>query len=222
MTPARDQGQQNSCVTFGVVSCLEFFTQNDLSEACLTHEDETQFGDCQAGADIARVMRSAKDLGCVTEQLWPYDERLVCWPNPPDVTGAQRYRFNDVWLVYDRLGDNAGDLVQLAKNVVGGMQIPVAISVPVFSTFDGDPDCGWDEGPDIHLPVNAHGANPRPAPYSHGDKWHTIAICGYDDNLQRLAFKNSWRNSYWGDQGFGTITYSYVTQYSQEAYAGTA
>ena len=39
---------------------------------------------------------------------------------------------------------------------------------------------------------------------------HAVLGVGYDDNLQRIRFKNSWGIG-WGDSGFGTLPYAYFS-----------
>lgn len=236
MTPSRDQGQLGTCATFGVVSCLEFFTGNDLSEAGLTHESETETGDCVAGADIGTIMQAAKQLGCVEEQFWRYNERLTCWPHPPDVSARARYRFDSIWLVFarsrvspfryakDALEDRflAGDPAQAIRDTIASCRVPVAVGVPVFWNLDNAfCDFGWDRGPDVIYPPCAATIPGGPKIANGGEGYHTIAVCGFDDNRQQFSFKNSWGALNFGNEGFGTITYDYVRRYATEAFAGT-
>jgi hypothetical protein len=44
---------------------------------------------------------------------------------------------------------------------------------------------------------------------------HAICLCGFDDTLQAFKFKNSW-GSDWGDNGYGWISYEYVSRYASD------
>ena len=239
MTPARYQGSLGTCASFGVTSCLEFFCQRDLSEACLTHETETQMGDCTAGLDIGTTMEGAKDNGIVEEEFWRYDYAQVCWanPGPPDVSMRPRYAFNDVWLVFaveraivigemESARHDPTDKVTAIKNILNQLRIPVAVGVPVFTIGRDHLDAGWEDGPDIHMPTQSNlkvWTEMDSRTVSGGEGWHTIPICGFDDAAGRFEFKNSW-GPWWGRTtgGFGTIPYQYVQQYADCAFAATA
>jgi hypothetical protein len=101
---------------------------------------------------------------------------------------------------------------------------PVAVSVPVWFRSDGHLDAGWEMGPHVQMPSPAlleawlAASAPLPAPPS---GWHVIAVCGYDDRIARFEFKNSW-DTWWGDNGFGTIPYDYIARYARTAMRGWA
>jgi hypothetical protein len=251
MTPARNQGGAGTCTSFGCVSCLEYFHHLDTSEGCTTDETERAMGDCREGLAIGQVMQVLKDRGTVDELTWPYDETQICWTNPPNTAGKPRYRFSEIGVVFHRTTaaviDNMrlaltrqrgtpipGNFVPLTKNVLVNGRRPVVLDVPVWWKSSGHFDAGWEDGPDIRMPspVNlqlfieeyerllAKGTDsPKTPPFVDG--WHAIAICGYDDRTARLEFKNSW-NTFWGDMGFGTIPYDYITQYSRLGMHGAA
>jgi len=39
---------------------------------------------------------------------------------------------------------------------------------------------------------------------------HALVLVGYNDSTSRFTFRNSWGAS-WGDAGYGTIPYAYLT-----------
>jgi Papain family cysteine protease len=239
MTPARDQGGAGTCTSFGVISCLEFFHQRDLSEANLTDVAERVHGDCTEGLTIAHAMQTAKDTGVVDESCWMYDDTQICWANPPNTTNCPRFSFRDIATVYSRpraqvvgimkraltdgisiplASPQPSNIITAIQAVLANSRHPVIVSVPVWFNSSGL-SAGWDFGPDIQMPsstllehwlsVNVDNAS-IPGNIS---GWHAIAICGYDNTTGRFEFKNSWAQ-WWGNQGFGTIPYQYIFQYS--------
>ncbi|WP_250481281.1 C1 family peptidase [Caballeronia sp. GAOx1] len=245
MTPVENQGSLGSCTTFCVTACIEFFYQTDLSEANLNDVAERTYGDCTEGLAIAHAMQTARNPGVVVESAWPYDENQTCWTYPPDTSAFPKFKFNSIAVLYNRptahiiasmrsaiAGRNSislsrstspGSVVALIKGVIGNLRQPVALDVPVWWRSDGHFEAGWEMGPDIHMPTPAHLQNwlARTGSMSppNVSGWHCIAICGYDDRTGRFEFKNSW-DTWWGDKGYGTIPYDYVTSYSRTAMHG--
>ncbi len=127
------------------------------------------------------------------------------------------------------------NFVKLLKAALVTHRAPVTISVPVWWKSDGHFDAGWEWGPNINMPTLANlktwletnnvsldnsinleeGALTPP----NVSGWHAISICGYDNTTGRFEFKNSW-NSWWGNGGYGTLPYKYVTAFSRGGYIG--
>lgn len=112
------------------------------------------------------------------------------------------------------------NFVRLLKAALVNAKTPVAIAIPVWWASDGHFSAGWEDGPDIQMPTPANLQlfleNSSPPNVS---GWHAVAVCGYDDAKGRFEFKNSW-HTWWGDQGFGTLPYAYVTDYAREGMHG--
>ncbi|CAH0258713.1 hypothetical protein SRABI118_03157 [Massilia sp. Bi118] len=112
------------------------------------------------------------------------------------------------------------NFVRLLKATLANAKTPVAISLPVWWEGDGHFSAGWEDGPDIQMPTPVHLQNfLQNASPPNVSGWHAVAVCGYDDRTGRFEFKNSWHN-WWGDQGFGTLPYDYVTAYAREGMHG--
>lgn len=122
--------------------------------------------------------------------------------------------------------------VRLLKEALVTWAVPPSIDVPVWWASDGHFSAGWESGPDIHMPTKPlietwlghQGISPdekdaakMSPPNVSG--WHCISICGYDDTQGRFTFKNSW-GPWWGDSGYGTLPYDYVTAYSRSCFVG--
>lgn len=127
------------------------------------------------------------------------------------------------------------NFVKLLKASLVSHRAPVAISVPVWWRYDGHFDAGWEWGPDINMPTPVNLKNwleTNEIEYEKGidieegaltppnvSGWHVISICGYDDKKGRFEFKNSW-SPWWGNGGYGTLPYKYVTAFSRGAFIG--
>jgi hypothetical protein len=227
MTSVESQGRLGTCTSFCVTALLEHIHRNDLSEAQITHEAEKRFGDCNGGLAVAHGMAQANDPGVCDERWWGYDGVQICFANPPDVSGKPRFRFKAMGAIYQV--PRAGILEDVrtrstdfgmrnAKSLAVRQNLyhrgrGVAMSVPVFWS------AGWSMGPDIQLPspmmMDQFGSLSDPTV----DGWHCIAVCGYDDRTGRFTFKNSW-DTWWGDQGYGTLPYQYVERFSDLAMVG--
>lgn len=238
MTEARNQLSGETCTSFGVASCLEYFHKRDLSEANLIDRAERRFDDCRAGLPIEHAMVAAKLEGVVDEHFWQYDDSKICWANPPTVAGLPRYSFADIRTTYRRPAQHVVQLMVRAvnvntanttppgpmassgsetlKSVLAVLRHPIAVDVPVWWDASGHFTSGWDWGPHIDMPTPANLSSwlaiAGVPPYVDG--WHVIALTGFDDQQSRYFFKNSW-GRWWGHDGFGTIPYEYIDRYSR-------
>ncbi|MFC1567679.1 hypothetical protein ACFL3K_00550 [Pseudomonadota bacterium] len=240
MSEAKSQGQLGTCTSFAVIGCLDYFHGLiDLSEACITHEAERRHGECTAGLAIVHAMQTAKDLGVVTEEAWPYDGINICWNSPPPTNGKTRYRFNQIAYVFRRPrslirtnieevansdslnstsqieSSSSQDIIGSIKAILTNRRQPITVSIPVWWESSGHFDADWEWGPNIKMPTPTNlktwlEYNSSPPNI---DGWHAIAIHGFDDQTRRFEFKNSW-GKWWGNNGFGTIPYDYITSYS--------
>lgn len=129
------------------------------------------------------------------------------------------------------------NFVKIMKSALHRYKKPLTISVPVWFKWDGHFDAGWDwaAGGVIQMPTPVNlqlwmekngvdlskGATIdeeiKGPPNVSG--WHAISICGYDDSTGRFTFKNSW-GSWWGQSGYGTMPYNYITRYSRDGFIG--
>lgn len=229
-TPVEDQGQQGSCSAFCVVAALEHMYRRDLSEGQVNHEAEQAYGDCTEGLALVHAYQLCKAAGAVGESFWPYDDTRTCWPNPPNLAGASRHRFNDIGYVYQRprpalhaaLGKAPASMSAAAAP---GLPLSLAIQQQLFSRrklVSASVPVVWSAWPwdgEIRMPTATEVLDllSRATPSGIAG-WHCIAICGWDNGRGRFLFKNSWGP--WGDRGYGSIPYQYIEQYSDIAMVG--
>ncbi|EJN22648.1 cysteine protease [Pseudomonas sp. GM79] len=228
MTAVEDQGGQGSCTSFCVVACLEHMHQRDLSEALVTHEAETTYGDCSEGLALIHGYQQCSSLGSVDEALWQYDAMQTCWVVPPNISGAARYKYSGIGFIYQRPRADILNIMRSSSSLpkspglpmtfslqqnIFARRKPVSVSVPVVLD-------AWPWSGEITMPPPAlvsQFIQTMTPPNTSG--WHCIAICGWDNTTGRFLFKNSW-GSFWGDNGYGTIPYQYIDMFSDTAMVG--
>lgn len=147
---------------------------------------------------------------------------MVCINLPGQLDAVQpRFRLSEVHVIFHQpraslvqsletttaaAGMGAGALTAIKQLLVSNT--PVIVSVPVY---EGG---GWDSDGHVTLPAASllsgflASANAGESPKKRG--WHAIVLCGYEDAKSRFRFKNSWGPS-WGQNGYGTITYDYIS-----------
>jgi hypothetical protein len=251
MSPVKNQGSAGTCYAFGCNSALEYSNGRiDLSEGNLTDVVSRSYHgcDCHAGGAIGETMGVCASQGIVSSTDWAYDQTKCCWNPPPNVGGKTHYKFSRIATVFQRPSlevfehmrrsltvegrfrerSSPGNFVAIIKSCLFNAHVPVVLDVPVWFKSSHHFDAGWDYGPDVHMPTPAQlrlwlevCVERRDASDPPGiDGWHVIPICGFDDTTARFEFKNSWA-WWWGSQGYGTIPYDYITQYSRIGMIGS-
>jgi C1A family cysteine protease len=76
-------------------------------------------------------------------------------------------------------------------------KLPVVFGFQVYESFESDT-------------VAATGAAQMPQPHERCLGGHAVLAVGYDDTAQHIICRNSW-GSAWGQQGYFTLPYGYVT-----------
>lgn len=149
-------------------------------------------GSPETGVWNTTYLRTMKGWGCVEEELWPYDGRASSWPEaePPGLdVQAKANRIG----IYQRV--NTVEDISRGIYTIGAVQASFGI------------DDSWFQAPNgvISPPNN------QPITAS-----HAICLVGYDNHKQQFNFINPWGN--WGDNGRGTVPYSYISTRFVEGY----
>jgi C1A family cysteine protease len=137
------------------------------------------------GAWIASANRIARGWGLVTEEQWPYESCRESWP-PQEPAGLDTLAKPNRIFAYQRVRS-----VDEARAALYSGQ-------PVCAAVEMNDEWGSAENGDLSLP-----ATPLTGT-------HTITLTGYDDEVQRFNFANSWGTD-WGDAGHGSIPYPILT-----------
>lgn len=196
-----DQGQLGSCTANAICAALAFdenvqhlspVVRSRLFVYYNERAIEGTVGE-DAGAAIRDGIKSVAKQGACPESEWPYIiRRFTRKPSALCYTRAVRCEA----LTYRRL-DNA-DLGALRSCLASGS--PFVVGFTVYDSFESDS-------------VASSGVVPMPGPDESVLGGHAVLCVGYDDASQRFLCQNSWGTA-WGQGGFFTIPYAYLTNAS--------
>lgn len=204
----KQQGSIGSCGSFGYASALEAIYKRDgepvveLSE--LYHYYMVRQPEYMGTfpGDSGQYMRTGLDCarkeGFAPEALWPYIEPK--WNDEPDRFAQAFARFFKI-KSYHRCWS-----LPAIKEAIHN-SLPVAIGITVKQDIYWTPRSG-----DLTGNGNSIGG-------------HLVLVCGFDDTHENpdgsygaLRFKNSW-GKFWGDSGYGWISYTLLQRDLIEAWA---
>ncbi|QNF28516.1 C1 family peptidase [Metabacillus elymi] len=215
MLPVRNQGQENSCVGFGVSACKEYFDKKEyskdiiLSSRYVYEEARRTVGipDEQIGTPIPAALDTLVKQGICEESFWPYTENNKGTPNSDYNENAKKYRIKS----YAKITSTMDAFKFLTTHG------PCVMLVPVYKSWSEEPAQSTGKLP--IPPLNLELVKKEKFPVSDKDTpegMHCICIVGYNDETQTLKFKNSWGS--WGDCGYGYLPYEYFSLDTIECY----
>jgi C1A family cysteine protease len=192
-----DQGQLGSCTANSIGAALEFdqikqgetqFTPSRLfiyyNERVMEHTVATD-----SGAQIRDGIKTVVKQGACPESDWPYDiQKFADKPPAKAYADAAKHKVSS----YSRLLSTAN---QLKGCLASGY--PFVFGFTVYASF---------ESPQ----VAKTGVVPMPSSSEQVLGGHAVMAVGYDDASQRFIVRNSWGKG-WGQAGYFTMPYAYVT-----------
>jgi len=196
--PVYDQGQLGSCTGNAIAGAIHFdrMKQNltpDFvpSRLFIYYNERVTEGDVESdnGAQIRDGIKSVAKQGVPPEADWPYDIAKFAQKPPPK---AYHDGLADKAVKYARVIQS---LAQTRGCLASGY--PFVFGFTVYESF---------EGPE----VAKTGIVPMPAQGESVVGGHAVVAVGYDDAEQRFIVRNSW-GTHWGQHGYFTIPYSYLT-----------
>lgn len=190
----RNQGNQGSCVSFSLVSIIEYYLNSsvekrDFSESFLyyTARAITQETEKDEGVAIEYALQSLKENGVCIEELCPYDENTYNKkPTEEAYKEAANRRINGAQRVRNSIKDIKSALFE---------GYPIIGSFRVFKSLEKNTD-----GLVLY---------PTDEELAEEPKYHAMVICGYNDANKYFIVRNSW-GSRFGHNGYCYIPYSYV------------
>ena len=204
--PVYDQGQLGSCTGNSIAGAVEFERmkqglpeagQHTPSRLFIYYNERTIEGDVgqDNGAQIRDGIKSVAQQGVCFEDGpdgWPYDPgQFAAEPPQTCYTAALANKV----VQYSRL-------VQVSQQLKGCLAAghPFVFGFTVYETFEG-------------AEVAQTGVVPMPGSSEQTVGGHAVMAVGYDDPSQRFIVRNSWGTG-WGQQGYFTIPYAYLTTQS--------
>jgi C1A family cysteine protease len=192
-----DQGQLGSCTANAIAGALEFdqikegakqWTPSRLfiyyNERVLEHTVNSD-----SGARIRDGIKTVGSIGAPPETVWPYDIAVFeTKPSKPAFAEAPLGKA----LTYQRVPQI---LNQMKACLAAGY--PVVFGFTVYESFESQQ-------------VAQTGVVPMPNSQEKVLGGHAVLAVGYDDATQCFLVRNSWGQQ-WGQQGYFTIPYAYLT-----------
>jgi len=195
-----DQGALGSCTANAIAGALEFDLGKQKlcdfmpSRLFIYYNERKIEGtvDSDSGAMIRDGIKSVAKQGVCTEDLWPYEiDKFTEEPTSACYTAA----LDNQALSYQRVPQN---LDQMRGCLANGF--PFVFGFTVYESFES-------------REVAKTGVVPMPGTGESILGGHAVLAVGYDDETQRFRVRNSW-GSGWGDGGYFTIPYAYLTKRS--------
>jgi C1A family cysteine protease len=162
----------------------------DLSRLFVYYNERVMEGTVRqdAGASIRDGVKTLVKLGVCTEPLWPYN--IARFRSKPPVKCFKDGLTRKV-TSYSRINTLAD-----MRNCLAAL-FPFVFGFSVYDSFESDAVASTGI---VNLPGK-------------GEKLlggHAVLCVGYDDTTQRFLVRNSW-GSGWGQGGYFTIPYAYLT-----------
>lgn len=221
MPPVRYQGNRPTCVAFAALSAFEHYKRRmgdhqDFSEQFLYWSCKERDGDRDGrGTNLGIAIPLLRDDGCCTEATWPYNSepRAANEGQGPPPEDAQLEALDNRISTFKKLIPKS--VLDLKRELASGC--PVAFSVPSYQS--------WFK----NIWVSYTGDIVLPTPGDSVEGGHSMCLVGYVEEPGapgwgggRFLVRNSWDR--WGikcryGKGYGTIPFSYILRYSEEAYS---
>ena len=196
--PVYDQGQLGSCTANSIggayaFECLKQALKLEMPARLFIYYNERSLEGTisqDAGAVIRDGLKVVNTLGVPAESLCPYD--IAKFTHKPSAAAFKAGLKN---LVSQYLALDNTNLVALKTCLAAGF--PFVFGFTVYSSFESEA-------------VAASGIVPMPSKKEAVLGGHAVMCVGYDDTKQVFIVRNSW-GSGWGQAGYFTIPYAYLT-----------
>ena len=194
-----DQGQLGSCTGNAIACAIQFDRLKQKrkpdfipSRLFIYYNERDMEGTVasDSGAQIRDGIKSVVKQGACSEKTWPYViTKFTVKPPPPAYQEASKFQVTS----YSRVTQT---LAQLKGCLASGY--PFVFGFTVYESFESPA-------------VAKSGAMPMPAASEKVLGGHAVVAAGYDDASQRFIIRNSW-GSKWGQKGYFTMPYAYITE----------
>ena len=195
--PVYDQGQLGSCTGNALAAAFEFdlLKQNlpDFipSRLFIYYNERRLEGtvSSDSGAQIRDGVKTLVRQGVCPETAWPYDiTKFADKPSAACYTDALTHQATSYQRVPRTLEQMKGCLAE---------GFPFVFGFTVYDSFESQD-------------VAKTGVVPMPSPDESVLGGHAVVAVGYDDADERFRVRNSWGIG-WGQEGYFTMPYAYLT-----------
>ena len=195
-----NQGQLGSCTGNSIAGAIEFdlMKQNlnydfTPSRLFIYYNERVIEGTVAMdnGAEIRNGIKTVNQQGVCSELLWKYSDDQIQFAKKP-TTKCYNEALKHQVLSYQRVDR---DLVQMKSCLAEGF--PFVFGFTVYEAFESSL-------------VSKTGVLNLPKSTEKQVGGHAVLCVGYDDTAKRFIVRNSW-GADWGQKGYFTIPYSYLT-----------
>jgi C1A family cysteine protease len=197
--PCYDQGQLGSCTGNAIAGAVQFERRKQMlspdfipSRLFIYYNERVIEGtvNTDAGAQIRDGIKAVNKQGVCSEKTWPYV--IGKFTNKPSAAAYKEAAKHTV-TSYSRV---ARTLTQMKGCLAAGF--PFVYGFTVYESFES-------------AAVAKTGKVPMPKPGEKVLGGHAVLAVGYDDKQDRFITRNSWGPS-WGQKGYFTMPYAYLTE----------
>jgi C1A family cysteine protease len=196
-----DQGQLGSCTGNAIAGAIQFERRKQAfkpdfipSRLFIYYNERVIEGTTGSdnGAQIRDGIKSVAKQGVCPESIWPYNiSKFANKPPAAAYTEASKHKATS----YSRLVQTAD---QLKGCLASGF--PFVFGFTVYESFESSA-------------VAKSGVVPMPSASEKVLGGHAVLAVGYDESKQRFLVRNSWGKG-WGQKGYFTMPYAYLTNTS--------
>ncbi|GAC1456903.1 MAG: C1 family peptidase [Chamaesiphon sp.] len=197
LPPPYDQGQLGSCTANATAAAFEFCQRKEKlfefipSRLFIYWNTRDLEGDTQedAGGELRDAAKAIGTYGVCPEKVWPYE--IARFAAKPSIACYTIGRFNKA-IAYHSVPQT---LEQMRGCLAEGY--PFTAGIMVYEGFESSSTA-------------LTGVVELPHPGEQQIGGHAILVVGYQDNSRIFICRNSWGTD-WGQQGYFTIPYDYLT-----------
>lgn len=143
-----------------------------------------------AGAFIHDGIKALSTYGICQESIWPYDvTKFSVKPGAGAYADAATRKITKFAQVINT------DINQVKQTLASGF--PIVCGIQIYEAFES-----------AQIAHTGQVQMPKPGEKCLGG--HAVLMVGYNDNLQRVLFRNSWGPE-WGVGGYFSLPYAYIT-----------
>ncbi len=216
MSPVKYQGNLGSCIAFAVCALKEWQEKKEHEEEVAAgkpdHRTNKEYnlseqwvywnakkidpwGLTVQGTNFRSALKVVHKIGVPIEDAWEYSDDPINIGEP-----TKWAHLIARWSTIDSYWSIGRSIAEIKRALREG---PILFGMKCFEEMYGN---------------LVNGVIPMPA--NPDDVWsnHAVLAVGFDDEKEQICIKNSW-SRFWGDAGYGYLSYEYVDKYCRGHWA---